>query len=681
MSGDDVIEIRQSGQSTTSYSCEIEGKQIGFNFLSAAKGRMDFTVAIDGVPVGKVNVLSRHSIAGALKSSDVDESEVKALERGFLIAGEMLRDGDVILAKQDEKVDTLMGKPSSLGPISANVISEFMGSPELLDRVDDILRHSRMIPFKGDNSGLLTAFLVILSCKTGIPLNLEIIGPSASGKTHLALTARNGFPKSMVMVLAGASRESLKYDYDEIDDEGNFLVHVEGKCIVVLEKDESSQFIQRLKPLMSGDDKELVFKTPIKNEVTGDIETRDFKIIGQPSFITLTTRNPKEWEQVTRQLLMTPETDSSKVKDVVDGILSAKARPDEMHLHEDIDLMKASIETIPKREVRNIFAPLIAEYFPSSNASHQRTVTKIIGLIDAVAILHHEQRPIEVCGNRTFVMASIEDMLIGLALADKVLRASLSGVPDDTWVIFKHLRDMESSKKALTEDNILKYLHLQAVQMSRRALRDKHIETLTEAGLLETANRGGGRGGARKSWKSVKTQEHLMEQYELTPLFVDSVSEHLQSVLHDFADVISRCKPATFQRKPTSNERQIINDFAQGNSVDYQKVIASLILPVYTRMSNKGNSIWAMMNESSARDHVFSKSCAWLNQSDMGSKALLKKREEGIQKVRQNLASASMDADLSEDVWLEMLSGEAMEQGPVRKVKRKFKSKDEVEDA
>lgn len=671
------LEIRQSATSNTSYLCAIEGHDVGFNFLSAAKGRMDFTVAIDGVPCGKINVLSRHSIAGALKSAGIEESEVKGLERGFLIAGEMLRDGDVILAKQDEKINSLIGKPSSFGPIGESSMNEFLGTPDLLDRVDDILRHSRLIPFKGDGSGLLTSFLVILSCKTGIPLNLEIIGPSASGKTHLALTARNGFPKSMVMVLAGASRESLKYDYDEVDDDGNFLVHVEGKCIIVLEKDESSQFIQRLKPLMSGDDKELVFKTPIKNEVTGDIETRDFKIIGQPSFITLTTRNPNEWEQVTRQLLMTPETDSGKVKEVVDGILSAKARPDEMSLHEDIDLMQASIEAIPKREVRNIFAPLIAEYFPSTNASHQRTVTKIIGLIDALAILHHHQRPVEINGNRTFIMASIEDMVIGLALADKVLRASLSGVPDDTWLIFKHLRDMESGNKALTEDNILKYLHLQSVQMSRRALRDKHIETLTESGLLETASRGGGRNGSRKSWRSVKTQEHLMEQYELTPLFVDSVSSRLGEVVSEYHDILSRCSPPKYQRKPTTNERKVIDDYCGTAGIDFKKVVASLILPVYTRTSAKGNSIWSMMGESSVREHLFGKSCAWLTQSNMGAKESLRKRAEGLEKVRQNLASTSVDADLADDIWLSMLSGQFEDEGPIRKVRREFKKPDE----
>ena len=219
--------------------------------------------------------------------------------------------------------------------------------------MNEILHESRGTPFVGDDANLLLTFSVMLSCKTGSPLNLEMIGQSASGKTYMTLTARNGFPKSMVMVLAGASREALKYDYDEVDEDGNFIVKVDGKCIVVLEKDESEPFIRKMKPLMSGDDSELVWKTPIKNELTGEIETRDFIIRGQPSFITLTTRNPREQEQITRQLLMTPDITSEKVGMVVENQLLSKARPEQFNVHPDVKLLQASMLSLKNYKVRS----------------------------------------------------------------------------------------------------------------------------------------------------------------------------------------------------------------------------------------------------------------------------------------------------------------------------------------
>ena len=157
-------------------------------------------------------------------------------------------------------------------------------------------------------------------------------------------------------------KEALKYDYDEVSEDGEFIVNVANRCIVILEKDESFAFIRRMKPLMSGDDTELVWKTPIKNEMTVKLKTRDFIIRGQPSFITLTTRNPSEAEQITRQLLMTPETTPDKIENVVVNTLMAKARPEDLSIHPDLHLLQASMLKLKQRKTRNIFAPLMAEF-------------------------------------------------------------------------------------------------------------------------------------------------------------------------------------------------------------------------------------------------------------------------------------------------------------------------------
>jgi len=664
-----AIEVIQSPDSTIRYTAIVEEREASLVFVSAAKGRMDFSIALDGTPHGKFNLLSQHSIQRLLKAAGIPLDEQKDSATGFLTVGELLRDGNYTPAPAPTAATpTYTGKASSFGPIDDTVIGDFLTSLDLLDRVNDILHHSRLIPFRGDDAGLVMNFLVILSCKSGTPLNLELIGPSAAGKTHLALTARNGFPKNMVMVLAGASREALKYDYDEVDGQGNYLVHVGGKCIIVLEKDESSAFVQRLKPLMSGDDDELVFKTPIKNEVTGEIETRDFKIIGQPSFVTLTTRNPKEWEQVTRQLLMTPDSSPKKVRGVVDGILTAKARPEDLSLHLDLDLMQAAMGSIPLREVRNIWAPLMTSFFPNTNASHQRNVTKVVGIVDALTVLHHEQRPTQTIGDRSFVMSTIEDNIIGLILADKVMRASLSGVPDDTWTVFLHMADLEDTGKALTEDTVLQYLHLHSVQMSRKALREKHIDTLMESGLLEVARRGGGRGGQRKAFRTVRTQQHLMEQHALTPLFLDAVRDQLETTLTEFMDIIELSDPPISPRQPTRSERDLLDSLlGSAATPELKKVLGTLVLPQYTRRSNKHNVVWMMMDDTPSRKHLFGNRCAWLPGSKtMGATKEHEKRKAGIAAARNAIAVNTGSEALPDDLLETMATGhlEALQAGP-----------------
>ena len=234
------IVVHQSTESSSDFLFDAADLPVKLTFLSSTKGRMEFSAEVDGEPKGKVNVLSQHSIARLAKSSLKDEELKGEFTTTMLKAGVILREGTYVVATMEDKttaeVMSLEGESSTYGDIDPTTIGKFLGERFLLDRINEVLHESRETPFVGDDANLLLTFLVFLSCKTDNPLNLEMIGQSSSGKTYMTLTARNGFPKSMIMVLAGASKEALKYDYDEVDEDGNFIVNVDGRCIVVLEK-------------------------------------------------------------------------------------------------------------------------------------------------------------------------------------------------------------------------------------------------------------------------------------------------------------------------------------------------------------------------------------------------------------------------------------------------------------
>ena len=648
------VEVRQSDESAQTFTFLAGEYEVALTFLSATKGRMEFSAEVGGDPKGKVNVLSQHSITRIVKSVTKDEDEVAAMVSAFLKAGVHLRDGTYIAATPAERVEaevvSLHGLDSSYGAIDETTVARFLGEPFLFDRVNAILHESRDTPFVGDDANLMLTFLVFLSCKTDNPLNLEMIGQSSSGKTYMTLTARNGFPKSMVMVLAGASKEALKYDYDEQDEDGNYIVNVDGRCIVVLEKDESFAFIKKMKPIMSGDDDELVWKTPVKNELTGDIETRDFIIRGRPSFITLTTRNPSEAEQVTRQLIMTPDTTPEKVGEVVRNALLAKARPEQFAPHPDLHLLQASMLHLPRRRVRNIFAPLMVDFFPSRNAQHQRDIGKVLSIIDAVALLHQKQRPVQRDPDGTeYLLASVEDNVVGLLLCDLVLRASLSGVPDHTWAVYQQMVSMVEAKRTLTEDNVLQWLSIHAAQTTKNALKDKHLPTLEDAGLIEVKRRGGGRGGGRKTWSIVKSRSGLMDDYALAPLFVEAARKHLPDLIHEYADVLSTAIEAEtlfpLRAGDSANLRSL------GCSKEQSRVWRSLFIPSYLRPNGRKSLLWEVIgDESEHRDALFSGD-AWFTGEDVATAALTKRREvkEAIKVASQSIGSAD------EDMWEAML--------------------------
>ena len=647
------IEVKQSTESATRYECQIAEYELVLTFLNATKGRMDFAIEIDGNPCGKVNVLSQHSIQRLSKSA-VEEDDRDLFNKSMLKVGIVLRDGTFtpapIADRIEAEVESYDGVDSTFGAISDSTVGSFLGQPNLFDRINTILHESRETPFVGDAANLMLTFLVFLSCKTANPLNLEMIGQSASGKTYMCLTARNGFPKSMAMILAGASREALKYDYDEVDADGNFIVNVGNRCIVVLEKDESQPFIRKMKPLMSGDDDELIWKTPIKNEMTGEIETRDFIIRGQPSFITLTTRNPSEQEQITRQLLMTPDSTPTKVAAVVSNILTARARPETFQLHPDLHMLQASMLHLRPYKTRNIFAPLMADFFPARNAQHQRDVGKVLSIIDSITLLHQQQRPVQKVGDESYLLSSIEDNVVGLLLCDLVLRASLSGVPDTTWTVFTEMEKMSDSRRPLTVDNILQWLHLHAFSCSKNALNEKHLPTLEDAGLIEVSKRGGGRGGARKTYRIVSHRSGLMDNYALAPLFVEAARRELPDTLKEFADVLSTTNTPMHTRRLAPGEADMLKRLGC-TTKDESLILRSLLLPNYMRPGMR-DFLWEVVGDSAHRDSLFTGD-AWLNDdTDDTATATLEKARDVKESMKETTLKVSVEDD---DVWESLL--------------------------
>jgi len=648
------IVVQQSTESSSVYNTEVQGHDVKLQFLSANKGRLEFMVSVAGKSVGKFNLLSQHSIRRIAKPGGIPEIEIDQFVADMVQVGVMLKEGNFKPAekrnKSEEGSDDYKGKSSSMGPIDEAVCDDFLMQPDLILRISDIMHHSRPEPFIGDESNLILTFLVMLSCKTGFPLNLELIGQSASGKTYMALTARNAMPPWMVSVLAGASREALKYDYDEVDAEGNFISYVDGKCIIILEKDDSLAFMRRMKPLMSGDDDELIWKTPLRNELTGEIETKSFIIKGQPSFITLTCRNPKEEEQVTRQLLMTPDTRPEKVKAVVAGSLMARARPEELALHEDLDLCQASMGRLDKYQVRNIFAPLLVEFFPARSAQHQRDVKKVLSIVDSLAVLHQKQRPNEDINGEMYVLASIEDNILALALSDLVLRASLSGVPDDTWMVFLEMCKMEEAGRSLTEDSILQWLHIHAFNCSKQIMKEKYLNTLADAGLLEVSNRGGGRGGARKTWRIVHTRRNLIEAYALTPLFVAEVKKSLPSVMAEFSDVLVSAEPAESHVGINRRQKNQLSDMG----ITEMDVACSLVYSQYLTWDGRGSVIHSMFSGTKAQQHLFTREPTWMkpDKDETGLEVGLEKHNA----LQQRLKDGSTDIAADDgDYWDSLL--------------------------
>ena len=295
-----------------------------------------------------------------------------------------------------------------------------------------------------------------------------------------------------------------------------------------------------------------------------------------------------------------------------------------------------------------MFAPLMREFFPANAASHQRDITKVLSIIDTIATLHQKQRPTETINGKPYVIASVEDNIIGLILADLVLRASLSGVPDDSWLVFLQLNQMEDAKRSLTEDNILQWLHIHAFQCSKNALRDKHMSTLVDAGLCEVAKRGGGRGGARKTYKIVKSRKSMTAMYSLTPLFINAVSENLEDIISDFQDVIKAAEPPSEFHSLSKKNAGILRGLGC-KSKEESKTLRSLLIPEYLSATKKRNVIWEILGSTTTRKLLFGTQPSWLGgTTSVKAVEAFERKKEVAEEIKRISKIADTDDD---DAW------------------------------
>ena len=352
---------------------------------------------------------------------------------------------------------------------------------------------------------------------------------------------------------------------------------------------------------------------------------------------------------------MTPDTTVEKVGDVVRNALMQKARPERYTVHSDLKMLQASMLSLKRYKVRNIFAPLMVNFFPARNAQHQRDIGKVLSIIDAVTLLHQNQRPVQTgADGQEYLLSSIEDNVIALILCDLVLRASLSGVPDDTWTVYQQMVAMDESKRPLTEDNILQWLGIHAFTISKNALKEKHLPTLEDAGLIEVARRGGGRAGGKKSFKIVKSRAGLMDDYALSPLFIESASANLPELIKEYSDVLeeSVAPVDTFPLK--GRDASLIRDLGCPNK-EASLVWRALFLPTYLRPAGRNHLLWEIVGKDSKhRDSLFAGD-AWFNAETAIATNALKNRRE----VKQAIKTASQSPELhKDDLWEAMMEAQ-----------------------
>jgi hypothetical protein len=288
--------------------------------------------------------------------------------------------------------DDLFGKYAKEYPEKINT-SQFkpLSSPELIEILG--------LTIKKDEENKLITFLCELSAYTeNSQFNISFNAPSSTGKSYIPTEIARLFPEEDIIEIGYCSPTAFFHDIGEYQKEKKgYLVDLSRKVLIFLDQPHT-QLLERLRPLLSHDKKEINLKITDKTQKFG-LKTKNVLLRGYPSVIFCTAGLKIDEQEATRFLLLSPETNQEKIREAIQEKIKKETDADAYQKWLDDNperkLLKERIQAIKQENIKEIkigSPEKIEERFLKKNRMlkprHSRDIGRLISLIKSFALLN-----------------------------------------------------------------------------------------------------------------------------------------------------------------------------------------------------------------------------------------------------------------------------------------------------
>lgn len=326
--------------------------------------------------------------------------------------------------------------------------------------VERIVADVEAVGVVGEGVNALVGYLAMTSRLLDRPLAVLIQSTSAAGKSTLMDALLSLMPESQRVHYSAMTGQSLFYI-----GEGD-LRH---KILAIAEEEGVRQAAYALKLLQSQG--ELTIASTGKDPATGRLVTSEYRVEGPVMLCLTTTAIDIDEELLNRCLVLTINESAEQTAAIqqrqrqartIEG-LRAKVRSDGV-----LSAHRAAQTLLRPLAVVNPYAEALT--FASDRVRLRRDHVKYLALIDAIALLHQQQRPVRVLEVDGAAVEYIEvtrgDIQLANRLAHAVLGRSLDELPPQTRRVLASLdawvREQAQASGAARVD----------VRFTRRALRE-----------------------------------------------------------------------------------------------------------------------------------------------------------------------------------------------------------------
>jgi DNA primase len=361
---------------------------------------------------------------------------------------------------QDEMIQQ-HGKPKvKLHALSAEEERAAMALLQAPDLVERILADMAACGVVGEANNLLAGYLAAVSRKLDAPLAILIQSSSAAGKSSLMDAVLAMVPEEERMQYSAMSGQSLFYLGE------NDMQH---KILAIAEEEGVRQAAYALKLLQS--DGELTMASTGKDEATGALVTKQYKVKGPVMLMLTTTAIDIDEELMNRCLVLTVNEsreqtraihERQRSKQTLAGLLAANDKQRLTTLHQNAQRLLSTVLVV------NPYADQLT--FLDDKTRMRRDHMKYLTLIRAITLLHQHQRQVKQIEHRGQMLAYIEvtkqDIALANRIAHEVLGRTLDELPPQTRRLLSLLRNV--AQQMAEQQNI----PVKEVRFTRREIRE-----------------------------------------------------------------------------------------------------------------------------------------------------------------------------------------------------------------
>jgi hypothetical protein len=264
--------------------------------------------------------------------------------------------------------------------------------------LDEVTRILGSTICKDDVNKVLT-FLTMLSAYTDdSQFNISFNAPSSTGKTYIPNEIAKLFPAEDVRATGYCSPSAFFHEEGKWNKETKTITQdLERKILIFLDQPHGG-LLERLRPILSHDKKELMIKITDKTEKAG-LKTKTVIVRGYPSVIFCTAGLQTDEQEATRFLFLSPDLDQEKIREAIE----LRIRKDSdvqvyqtwLDANPERQLLKERIEAIKQADIAHIRIPdtrRVKSLFFSGRRNlkprHIRDIGRVMSIIKVIALLN-----------------------------------------------------------------------------------------------------------------------------------------------------------------------------------------------------------------------------------------------------------------------------------------------------